>query len=183
MIGLKQLRQFFNQWEAKAKLIAPCTLDFSRASGELQVIARNCDWFIALFVPVVIGRSNCFGFGFWTVIWKPLYWTTLVVIDMRMNERNCTHEKLNTDMRGWKHWRTVWTAKKCLILHEILEAVAKTFRVTNWPGWPTMLVNRTSALIVGYRSTHSDMEWSLPLLCNSSNNTYRGYKDERIKVQ
>jgi len=26
-----------------------------------------------LFVPVVIGRSNCFGFGFSTVIWKPLY--------------------------------------------------------------------------------------------------------------
>ena len=37
---------------------------FSRASSELQVIARNCDWFMALFVPVVIGRSNCFGFGF-----------------------------------------------------------------------------------------------------------------------
>ena len=27
-----------------------------------------CDWFIALFVPVVIGRSSCFGFGFSTVI-------------------------------------------------------------------------------------------------------------------
>ena len=24
----------------------------------------NCDWFIALFAPVVIGRSNFFGFGF-----------------------------------------------------------------------------------------------------------------------
>ena len=36
------------------------------------MIARNCDWFIALFVPVVIGRSNCFGFGFSTVIRKPL---------------------------------------------------------------------------------------------------------------
>ena len=42
--------------------------DFSRASSELQVIASNYDWFIALFVPVVIGRSNCFGFGFSTVI-------------------------------------------------------------------------------------------------------------------
>ena len=41
--------------------------DFSRASSELQLIARNRDWFIALFVPVVIGRSNCFGFGFSTV--------------------------------------------------------------------------------------------------------------------
>ena len=32
------------------------------------LIARNCDWFIALPAPVVIGRSNCFGFGFSTVI-------------------------------------------------------------------------------------------------------------------
>ena len=69
---LKRLAPFFNQWDAKPKPIAPCTRDFSRASSELQVIARNCDWFIALFVPVVIGRSNCFGFGFSTVIWKPL---------------------------------------------------------------------------------------------------------------
>ena len=52
--------------------IALCTRDFSRASSELQVIARNCDWFMKLFVPVVIGRSNCFGFGFSTVIRKPL---------------------------------------------------------------------------------------------------------------
>ena len=73
VIGLKDSRQFFNQWKAKPKPIAPCTRDISRASGELQVIARNCDWFMELFVPVVIGRSNCFGFGFSTVIWKPLY--------------------------------------------------------------------------------------------------------------
>ena len=73
VIGLKDSRQFFNQWDAKPKPIAPCTRDFSRASSELRVIARNCDWFMALFVPVVIGRSNCFGFGFSTVIWKPLY--------------------------------------------------------------------------------------------------------------
>ena len=37
-----------------------------------------CFWFIALFVPVVIGRSNCFGFGFSTVIWKPLYWSRIL---------------------------------------------------------------------------------------------------------
>ena len=35
------------------------------------MIARNCDWFIAFFVPVVIGRSNCFGFGFSTVENRP----------------------------------------------------------------------------------------------------------------
>ena len=74
VIGLKDSRQFFNQWEAKPKPITPCTRDFSRALSELQVIARIYDWFIALFAPVVTGRSNCFGFGFSTVIWKPLYY-------------------------------------------------------------------------------------------------------------
>ena len=69
---LKRVAPVFKQWEAKPKPIAPCMRDFSRAWSEWQVIARNCDWFIALFVPVVIGRSNCFGFGFSTVIWKPL---------------------------------------------------------------------------------------------------------------
>ena len=60
--------QFFNQRESKPKPIAPCTRDFSRALSELHVIARNYDWFMALLVPVVIGRSNCSGFGFSTVI-------------------------------------------------------------------------------------------------------------------
>ena len=73
VIGLKDRRQFLNKWEAKPKAVAPCTCDFSRALSELQVIARNYDWFVAMFAPVVIGRSNCFGFGFSTVIWKPLY--------------------------------------------------------------------------------------------------------------
>ena len=54
------------------KPIAPRTRDFSRTSSELQVIARNFDWLIALPALVVIGRSNCFGFGFSTIIWKPL---------------------------------------------------------------------------------------------------------------
>ena len=31
VIGLEDSRQFFNQWEAKPKPIAPCTRDFSRA--------------------------------------------------------------------------------------------------------------------------------------------------------
>ena len=47
VIGVKDSRQFFNQWETKP--IAPCTSDFSRALSKLQVIPRNCDWFIALF--------------------------------------------------------------------------------------------------------------------------------------
>ena len=73
VIGLKESRQFF---DAKPKAIASRTRDSPRASSELQVIARNCDWFIALFVPVVIGRSNCFGFDFSTLIWKPLHLNT-----------------------------------------------------------------------------------------------------------
>ena len=48
MIGLKDSRQFFSQWDAKPKPIAPCTRDFSCALSESQIIARNCDWFIAL---------------------------------------------------------------------------------------------------------------------------------------
>ena len=66
MIGLKD--QFFKQSESKPKPIARCTRDFSRASSEFQVMARNSDWFMALFVPVVIGQSDYFGFGFSTVI-------------------------------------------------------------------------------------------------------------------
>ena len=67
---LKRLAPVFQPMRVKTKTnhITPCTRDFSRASSELQVNARNCDWFIALPVPVVIGRSNCFGFGFSTVI-------------------------------------------------------------------------------------------------------------------
>ena len=41
---------------------------FFRTLSKLQFIARNSEWFIALFAPVVINRSNYFGFGFSTVI-------------------------------------------------------------------------------------------------------------------
>ena len=60
----------FGDWLKRVapKPIAPCTCDFSRPSSELQVIARNCDWFMTLFAPAVIGRSNRFGFGFSTII-------------------------------------------------------------------------------------------------------------------
>ena len=88
VIGLKDSRQFFNQWKAKPKPkpIAPCTHDFSRASSEFQVIARNSDCFMVLFVPVVIGQSDYFGFGFSTVIWKPLY------LNLQLNwTRTCEH--------------------------------------------------------------------------------------------
>ena len=50
--------------------------DFSRPLSKLQVIARNSDWFIAMFAPVVIGRSNYFDSHFKTsllvgsIVWQ-----------------------------------------------------------------------------------------------------------------
>ena len=43
---------------------------FSRALSKIpgQYVAKNSDWFIALFAPVVIGQSNCIGIGFSIVI-------------------------------------------------------------------------------------------------------------------
>ena len=35
-----------------------CTRDFFRALSKLLVIAKNSDWLIVLFAPVVIGRGN-----------------------------------------------------------------------------------------------------------------------------
>ena len=68
---LKKFAPVFQPMRSKTKTNRTMYAWFSRASSELQVTASNCDWFIALFVSVVIGRSNCFGFGFSTVIWKP----------------------------------------------------------------------------------------------------------------
>ena len=66
---LKRLAPVFQPVRSKTKTNrAMYTRDFSRALSKFQIIARNCDWFIALFAPVVIGWSNCFGFGFSTVI-------------------------------------------------------------------------------------------------------------------
>lgn len=65
---------FFSKWEAKSKAIAPCTGYFFRVLSKLQVLSRNSDWFIALFSPVVIGRSSFFELiGFTIVTWKPLH--------------------------------------------------------------------------------------------------------------
>ena len=61
VIGQQNSRHFFNQWKANTKPIATCTRAFSRALRRLHVIASNSDWLMALFWPVVIGLSNCFG--------------------------------------------------------------------------------------------------------------------------
>ena len=64
---LQRLAPVFQPMRSKTKATT-CTRDFSRALTGLQVIARNCDWFIAMFAPVVIGWSDRFCFGFSTVI-------------------------------------------------------------------------------------------------------------------
>ena len=57
---LKRVTTVFQPMRSKTKTNRTiCTLDLSRALSELHVIAENCDWFIVLSTPVVIGRSSC----------------------------------------------------------------------------------------------------------------------------
>ena len=61
---LKNLTPVFHPVRSKTKkhAIAACKHAFSRALSKPQVIARNSDWFTALYAPVVIGYSdNYFG--------------------------------------------------------------------------------------------------------------------------
>ena len=60
---LKNLAPVLQSMKGKSKTNRIFCVRFSRSLNKLQVIARNCDWFIALFAPVVIGRSNYFGFS------------------------------------------------------------------------------------------------------------------------
>ena len=64
---LKNLAPILRNDEKQNRNPAPCTRDVSRALNELDVIAQNSDWFIALFAPVVIGSS-------WLSFENPLYW-------------------------------------------------------------------------------------------------------------
>ena len=63
VIGWQKSRHFLNQWEEKPKPMASCTRTFSCAWCWLRVITSNSDWFTELSSPLVIGQSNCFGFG------------------------------------------------------------------------------------------------------------------------
>ena len=65
---LKRIAPVFQPMRSKTKRTMYARFNFSCPLSELQVIARKRDWFIVLFAPVVIGRSNCFGFGFSAVI-------------------------------------------------------------------------------------------------------------------
>ena len=46
----------FQPMRSKTKTNGTLNVRFSRALSKLQVIARNLDWFIALFDPIVIDR-------------------------------------------------------------------------------------------------------------------------------
>ena len=73
MIGSKFSRHFFNQSEVKPKPIVARACTFSRALCRLRVITSSFDWFTGLSPSFLIGQSNYFGFGFTTLILKPLY--------------------------------------------------------------------------------------------------------------
>ena len=83
--GLKRLAPVFLPVRSKTKtkrtMYTSFFPRFERVTGNFY---RDCDWFIALCAPVVIGRSDYLGFGFSTVIGKPLYtnlfWFVIIII-------------------------------------------------------------------------------------------------------
>ena len=97
VIGLKISRRCFHQWEANPNPIVPGRCDFSRPLSKLQVIATNSDWSMALFAPVVIGRSTYFGIGFFTVTWKPPYLVPILQLVLQRFQVS-SHEML-----PWPH--------------------------------------------------------------------------------
>lgn len=56
-----------------APLFELACVRFSRALRKLEVIAKNSDWFIALFAPVVVGWSNYSDIGLSRIISKLLH--------------------------------------------------------------------------------------------------------------
>ena len=76
LVEQKQSQNFLNQsdWsktETNCEKVT-CWHAVSRAWRKLHVLTSSSDWFIVLFVFIVIGRSNNFGFGFMAVNWKAL---------------------------------------------------------------------------------------------------------------
>ena len=53
--------------EANPKPVVTRPHAFSRAWRRLHAFASNSDWFVTLFLSVVTGQSNYFGFGFTTL--------------------------------------------------------------------------------------------------------------------
>ena len=78
VIGLKISCHLLNQSDIKPKPIANWSYSFhdriNRAWYRLRGFTLSSHWFIVLFTFVMIGHCNCFGFGFTTLNWKPLYY-------------------------------------------------------------------------------------------------------------
>ena len=74
VIGLENSRHPLKQSDAKVKPIATWSLAFSRAWDRLRVFTLSSHWFVMIFILVLIGRCDYFGFGFSTLDWKLLYW-------------------------------------------------------------------------------------------------------------
>ena len=74
VIGLENLRHSLDQSDAKLKPIATWSLAFSRAWDRLRVFTLSSHWFVVIFIFVLIGRCDYFGFGFSTLNRKLLYY-------------------------------------------------------------------------------------------------------------
>ena len=74
----KKKKACFQKFKTQVKNLAPTNEKQNQNQSHLvraifpALIARNSDWFIALFASVVIGRSNYIGICLLTVILKPL---------------------------------------------------------------------------------------------------------------
>ena len=79
----------FNRWEAKTNRTLYSW--FFPLLRKWQAIARNSDWFVALFAPVVIGRSIYLVYRFCTA--AILHGSTLKITCIRKNI--CSHGKKN----------------------------------------------------------------------------------------
>ena len=88
----KKQRHFLNQSKVKAKpnFIPTCSQSF-RAWRRLHVFACPSDWFIALFVCVVIGQSNCFCFAITTLKKTALTRDTNLLTDSKESIKKKLH--------------------------------------------------------------------------------------------
>ena len=64
VIGSKNSRHSLSQSDAKPKPITTWSIAFSRASGRLHVFTLSSHWFLLIFIFVLIGCCDYFGFGF-----------------------------------------------------------------------------------------------------------------------
>ena len=79
VIGLENSRHPLNQSDGELKPIATWSLAFSRAWDRLRVFNLSPHWFIVIFIFVLIGHCDYFGFGFLTLNWKLLYNVTIFI--------------------------------------------------------------------------------------------------------